>query len=67
MAAFCILAGGCECTGCGRCEQQVSVGVCAACGESITAAQDHYHIALPDILLHEDCLRDYFAKDLVIA
>jgi hypothetical protein len=66
MAAFCIRAGGSECDGCGRCAVRAEIiGRCAHCRDPIRMDEEYYNIAELDVLVHEDCLRDYFAKDLV--
>lgn len=66
MAAFCIRASGSECDGCGRCAVRAeTIGRCDFCGEPVREDDDRYRIAELDVLLHTDCLRDYFAKDLV--
>lgn len=49
--------GASDCTGCGNCIQNKTIGICEHCSDVIYAGEDYYEI--DDILLHEDCLREY--------
>ena len=66
MAMTCI-NGARECDGCGACLPDPAViGKCAGCHDDIHVDEDFYD--LPDeILLHEDCLRDWAKQFLVEA
>lgn len=65
MAYTCIRGCRNECDGCGGCEEDVPVGICAHCHEEVLVDEEVY--ILDGMMLHEDCLKDYLRPYLKAA
>lgn len=65
MSFSCLRGRKAECDGCGWCSMDLVAGRCCQCHASIYDGEDIYR--LDEVMLHEDCMRDYMRQYLCTA